>query len=54
MRTREDLSEEVVHLRDDNREAYIKLNAEREKVKTLTAELGWWRTTFGPKTLNTL
>ena len=54
MRTYEDICQELGQLRDDNREAYSKLNEEREKVKKLTAELEWWRTTFGPKTLNQL
>lgn len=41
MRSDEDIREECVHLRQENREAYTKLNEEREKVKALTAELEW-------------
>lgn len=52
MRSYEDICQELTQLRNDNREAYTKLNEERTKVKALAEELDWWRTTFGPKTLN--
>jgi hypothetical protein len=54
MRTYEDICKELSQLRDYHRETSIKLNEEREKNKALTTELEWWRTTFGPKTLNQL
>lgn len=49
MRSYEDISEELQNLRDQNREAYAKLNEEREKNKVAMKELEWWRKTFGPE-----
>lgn len=49
MRSYEDICEELTQLRNSEREAYRKLNEEREKLKTTTIELEWWRKTFGPE-----
>lgn len=48
-RTIEDLSEEVVTLRNSDREGWQKVSEQRTEIATLTKELEWWKKTFGPE-----
>lgn len=48
MRSHEDISQELLTLRDENRKWAATDAEQRNEIKALKAELEWWRKTFGP------
>lgn len=48
MRTYDDLSQELLQLRDATRKYSDEAKDQRDEIKALKAELAWWRKTFGP------
>lgn len=49
MRSREDIEQELLQLRDACRTLSDQEAKARKEIKVLTVELDWWRKTFGPE-----
>jgi hypothetical protein len=47
-RTPEDLTQELLVLREENQKWWAESDKQKAEIKSLRTELDWWRKTFGP------